>query len=165
MAAIDKHPLRATAVGVAAIVILPILVVVLIMTLVGAPVAIALLVLLILSLLFAPVPAVTALGARLLRGRRWGLFASFVLGATIWRIGIWIIPWVGFALYLGALAAGLGGWLLAMWEQRREGPVEEDLLPPRAAKRDDIPSPVGWDAPLAPGTSSEANSDDSTHEP
>jgi hypothetical protein len=149
---IEERPLRAAAVGVGAIIVLPILVVVLAMTLVGVPVAVALLVLLALALVFAPVPAVTALGSRLLRGRNWGLFAAFVVGALIWRLGIWLIPLVGFALYLGALAAGLGGWLIAMREQRAQQMPEQGLLPAAPLDTGELPSPIGWDAPLAPGT-------------
>lgn len=155
VAVIGRRPLRAAAVGVGGIILLPILVVVLAMTLVGVPVAVALLVLLLLSLVFAPVPAVTALGARLVGSRDWGLLASFLIGAILWRLGIWLIPWVGFAIYLGALAAGMGGWLLAIWEQRRNTPVEESLLPVTTAGVGDIPSPIGWDAPWAPGTTPE----------
>jgi len=150
-------PLRSAAIGVGAVVVVPMVVLVLMVTLVGVPVALALLVLLILALLFGPVPAVTALGSRLLGGR-WGLFAAFFLGAILWRLGIWLIPFVGFGLYLGALVVGLGGWLTALWEVRRETPLAEDLLPRSKAgvTAARIPSPVGWDAPLAPGGRTEA---------
>lgn len=154
---IGERPLRALAVGVAGLVLLPILTVVLVMTLIGVPVALALLVLLLLSLIFGPIPAVTALGARLLRRKNWGLLASFLIGAILWRLGIWLIPLVGFALYLGALAAGVGGWLIAIWEQRSGTAGEASLLPVTAAGVGDIPSPVGWDAPLAPGAHREAH--------
>jgi hypothetical protein len=162
---IEQYPLRAAAVGAGAILVLPILVVVFTMTLVGVPVAVALLVLLVLALLLAPVPAVTALGSRLLRRRHWGLYASFVAGALIWRLGIWLIPLVGFALYLGALAAGLGGWLIAMWEQRRQGAPEQALLPLTPVTAGGIPSPIGWDAPLAPGARREEEESDEQLEP
>ena len=152
VSAIEQRPLRAAAIGAGAIVVLPLLALVLAMTLVGVPVAVALLVLLVLSLVLAPVPAVTALGSRLLRRRHWGLFAAFAVGALIWRLGIWLIPIVGVALYLGALAAGLGGWLIAIWERRRETMPGQDLLPVAMTPAGGIPSPVGWDAPLAPGT-------------
>lgn len=158
VAVVERHPLRSAGIGVAAIVVVPILVVLLILTLVGVPVAIALLVLLVLGLLFGPVPAVTALGSRLLRRQHLGLFASFLVGAIIWRAGIWLIPYVGVALYLGALAAGVGGWLTAVWDRRKETPVSAELLPRRLAQvgADEIPPPVGWDAPLAPGASDSA---------
>lgn len=152
------RPLRAAGVGVGALVVLPVLILVLMMTLVGVPVAVALLVLFVLGLLFGPVPAVTAIGVKILRSR-WGLFASFILGALIWRLGIWLIPMVGFGLYLGALVVGVGGWAVAIWEQRRETPLEADLLPRPKAELDPvaIPSPVGWEAPLAPGSRRDDN--------
>jgi hypothetical protein len=114
--------------------------------------------LLVLALLFGPVPAVTAIGSKILRGR-WGLFAAFFLGAAVWRLGIWLIPLVGFGLYLGALVVGLGGWLVAIWEQRRETPLPTDLLPRSVLEPASgaIPSPVGWDAPLAPGSRRDAD--------
>ncbi len=151
------RPLRAAAVGAGALIVLPVLVLVLIMTLVGVPVALALLVLLALALLFGPVPAVTAIGSRLLRGR-WGLFAAFFVGAMLWRLGIWLIPLVGVGLYLGGLVTGMGGWVLAIWERRRETPLAYDLLPRSKAEvaAGAISSPIGWDAPLAPGSRREA---------
>lgn len=153
-------PLRAAAVGFLALVVAPILIVLLMMTLVGVPVAVALMVLFLLGLIFGPVPAVTAIGLKALRGR-WGLFAAFIVGAVLWRLGIWLIPLVGFALYLGALVVGVGGWVIAIWEERKEAPLAARLLPaaPQPARDSSSSpgsspdsSPVGWDAPLAPGT-------------
>lgn len=150
---VEHRPLRAAAVGVGAIIVTPLVAVLFALTLVGAPLAVALFVLLVLSLLLAPVPAVTALGSRLARGRGWGLFASFVVGATLWRLGIWLVPLVGVVLYLAALATGVGGWLIATWELRRETPISADLLPRQRLRTvGKIPSPVGWEAPLPPGT-------------
>jgi len=151
------RPLRVAAVGVGTLILLPTLVLTLLLTLVGVPVALAFMVLLALGLLFGPVPAVTAIGSKLLRSS-WGLFAAFVVGAVVWRLGIWLIPLVGFALYLGALVFGLGGWVLAIWEQRKESPLAEDLLPRTSPKPspESIPSPLGWEAPLAPGSRREA---------
>ncbi|MGA9594760.1 MAG: polymer-forming cytoskeletal protein [Acidimicrobiia bacterium] len=148
-----EHPLRASLVGVGALILIPVLIVVLLMTLVGVPVAIAVLLLYVLLLVFGPIPAVTAIGSKLLRDR-WGLFAAFFVGAVMWRLGIWLIPFLGFALYLGALAVGVGGWAIAIWEQRKETPVAADLLPRSRLKETatSIPAPLGWDAPLAPGT-------------
>ncbi len=97
---VAASPWKAAGVGLLTLVLAPILVVVLMMTLVGVPVALVVMLLLVLGLFFGPIPAVTAAGFKLLRGR-WGLFAAFVLGAVIWRIGIWLIPLVGVALYLG----------------------------------------------------------------
>lgn len=147
VAIVAERPLRATAVGVGAIIVLPIVVVLAAVTLVGAPVAVALLLLLVLALLFAPIPAVAALGRRILGDRR-SLYVAFLLGALIWRLGIWFIPLVGFALYLGALVAGLGGWLLAVREQRTAAASENPTQPPQRRR---VAVPAGWEAPLAPG--------------
>jgi hypothetical protein len=113
------------------------------------------------------VPAVAALGSRLLRRQHLGLFASFLVGAIIWRAGIWLIPYVGVALYLGALVAGVGGWLTAIWDRRQETPLSAELLPRRVAPvgAADTPPPVGWDAPLAPGTTDSAGEDRPPVEP
>ena len=150
--AVLERPLRAAAVGVGTLIVVPILVLMLMLTLVGVPVALALLILMVLALLFGPVPAVTAIGVKILRGR-WGLFAAFFLGAALWRLGIWLIPLVGFGLYLGGLVVGLGGWVMAIWDQRQQTPLSADLLPRAAAKPEPaaVPSPVDWEAPLAPG--------------
>ncbi len=167
VATIRERPLRAAAVGVGALIVLPVLALVLTITLVGAPVAIALLLLLVLALLFAPVPAVTAFGAWVLRKMQWGMFASFIVGAVIWRLGIWLIPLVGLFLYLIALAAGLGGWLIAIWEQRQETPPSDELLPRQkvGVAAGTIPSPLDWNAPLAPGTRVEPGESDPSAEP
>jgi hypothetical protein len=161
VAVIEDRPLRTTAIGVAGLIVIPVATLLLTFTLVGVPVAVALAVVFVLTLLFGPVPAVTALGSRLLRKRQVGLFAAFLLGAAIWRAGIWLIPYAGLALYLGALAAGTGGWLVAMRERRSETPPGADLLPRRSSRVEvgNVPSPVGWDAPLAPG-SRELSADD-----
>lgn len=147
-----RNPLRASLIGVGALIVAPVLIVVLMLTLVGVPVAVAVLVLYVLVLIFGPVPAVTAVGSKALRGR-WGLFAAFLFGAVMWRLGIWLVPLIGFGLYLAALAIGVGAWVIAVWEERREAPVAEDLLPTSKARPTptQIPTPIGWDAPLAPG--------------
>ena len=167
VAAVEQRPLRSVGIGLAAIILTPLLIVLLIVTLVGVPVAIALAVLLALGLLFGPVPAVTALGSRLLRRQHLGLFAAFLVGAVIWRAGIWLIPYVGVVLYLVALVAGVGGWLIAIWERRKESPISADLLPRRVAPvgAAEIPEPVGWDAPRAPGTVDLPEEEESPVEP
>jgi hypothetical protein len=83
-----------------------------------------------------------------LRGRG-GIYGGFLVGGVAWRIGIWLIPLVGLALYLGGLVLGVGGWLLGAWEQRTA----------RAARRGERGSgpkapevPEGWEPPLAPAT-------------
>jgi hypothetical protein len=159
-----KSPLRTAAVGFGTLVVTPVLIAILITTLVGVPIAVALMLLYVLGLFFGPVPAITAAGSKLLRSR-WGLFAAFVVGSVIWRIGIWLIPFVGFALYLGALVVGVGGWVIGFWEERRAAPLSAQLLPTAKVKAGTaaIPSPVGWDAPLAPGTRAATPEADADH--
>lgn len=140
-----EHPIRATAVGVATVVVLPAAILLLAATLVGAPVAIALLLLLGLGLIFGPIPAVAAIGVKLLRGRA-GLFAGFVVGAIVWRLGIWLVPFIGFVIYLGALAAGVGGWIMSTWRTRAEGPTPTKLVAPPHRQ----PAPADWQPPLPP---------------
>jgi hypothetical protein len=128
----------------------PIVIVLLVATIVGVPVAILLMLLYALGLLMSPIPAVTAFGHRVLGGRG-GLFGAFVLGALVWRLGIEIIPFVGVALYLAALAWGTGGWVLAAWDERRRVPPPEPLLPASmmvSANGDDRLET--WEPPLPP---------------
>ena len=123
--------------------VLPVTVVVLAVSLVGIPLAVALLLLLALGLVFGPVPAVAALGNRMLRGRG-GLYGAFLVGGIAWRLGIWLVPLVGLALYLGGLVLGVGGWLIGAWEQRR--------IPTRlaVATREAGADGADWEAPLPP---------------
>jgi hypothetical protein len=69
----------------------------------------------------------------------------------VWRVGIWLIPLVGLALFLGGLILGVGGWLIGVWEERRA----------RAARRHGDGSaprdvPEGWEPPLVPATAAPA---------
>ncbi len=145
--AVLQHPWRSLLVGAAAVVLVPAAVGVFAFSLVGIPLAVALLLLIVLGLLFGPVPAVTALGNRILRGRG-GLYGAFLVGGVVWRIGIWLLPLVGLGLYLGGLALGVGGWLIGAWEQRRA----------RADRRLSADGDVGegpevsdgWQPPMAP---------------
>ncbi len=66
---------------------------------------------LLLGLVFGPIPAVAAGGDLLLR-RKGGIFGGFLVGAVLWRLGIWLIPVVGVLLYLASLIWGVGGWIL-----------------------------------------------------
>lgn len=138
-AAIRSRPLRTALIGLGALILAPLLAIPLALTLVGIPLALVLLLAFFLALFFGPIPAVTAVGERLL-GNRGGLFGGFVLGAVVWRLGIYFIPYVGAFLYLGALIWGVGGWVVGAWEARNEGsaprraePDFEGLLPPEAA--------------------------------
>jgi hypothetical protein len=146
--AVLRRPWRSALVGVAAVVLVPVAVALFAISLVGIPLAVALLLLIVLALLFGPVPAVTALGVRVLRGRG-GVYGGFLLGGVVWRLGIWLIPLVGLALYLGGLILGIGGWLIGVWEERRARVARRhgDGAAPR-----DVPE--GWEPPLAPATAS-----------
>jgi hypothetical protein len=144
-------PLRALWVGFLAVIGLPLLSVFLLFTLVGAPVGILVALLWLFALVFAPVPAISAGGDYLLRGRG-GLLGAFVVGALVWRLGIWLIPVFGVLLYTTALAAGTGGLVMAAWRQRRSVVSgAAPLLPPPPADAEP-PFPEDWEPPLAPTT-------------
>ncbi len=144
--AVEKHPLKTLGVGVATLIGAPLLMLLLAVTLVGLPLAAVLLVALLLALVFGPIPAVGAAGDLILR-RKGGLFGGFLLGAVLWRLGIWLIPFVGALIYLAGLIWGTGGWVLAAWRLRKTRPVEREALPEAlTVKEDDIPE--DWDYPL-----------------
>jgi hypothetical protein len=103
------------------------------MTLVGIPLALILVLIGIALFIIGPLPAVTALGHRVLFGRG-GLFGAFVAGAALWRFGIWIIPVVGGLLYVLAMVWGIGGWVLGVIATRRAEPIAAPLLPERLAR-------------------------------
>ncbi len=145
---VTRHPLKTFLVGLAALILGPILVLLLAFTLVGLPVAAILLFGMLVALVFGPVPAVTALGDRLLRGRG-GLFGAFVVGAILWRLGIWLIPFVGAVLFLVGLVWGVGAWLMAGWQQRRAPSTGGDLMPAALRRRGTEP-PEDWEFPLPP---------------
>ena len=136
-------------VGFLAVLGLPLLSVVFVFTVVGAPVGILLLVLWLLALVLAPVPAVAAGGDLILRGRG-GLLGAFLVGAVIWRFGIWAIPVVGVLLYTAALMAGLGGIVMAAWRQRRAGAAALPSLAPPPPIVETAEAPDDWLPPLAP---------------
>jgi cytoskeletal protein CcmA (bactofilin family) len=127
------HPFKSLAAGIATAIALPLAIVVLSMTLVGIPLAVILVLIGIVLFIIGPLPAVTALGHRVLFGRG-GLFGAFVAGAALWRFGIWIIPVVGGLLYVLAMVWGIGGWVLGVIATRRAEPVAAPLLPQRLAR-------------------------------
>ena len=127
------HPFKSLAVGVAAVIALPLAIVVLSMTLVGIPIAVILVLIGIALFIIGPLPAVAALGHRVLLGRG-GLFGAFVAGAALWRFGIWIIPVVGGLLYVLAMVWGIGGWTLGVIATRRAEPIAAPLLPERLTR-------------------------------
>ena len=111
------HPIKSLAVGIAAVIILPVAVVLVALTLVGIPIAILLLLAAVAMFIVGPVPSVSALG-NLVLVRRGGLFGAFLMGALLWRLGIWIVPVVGGLIYLLGLVWGIGGWILGALASR-----------------------------------------------
>jgi hypothetical protein len=145
VAAVATRPGRSFLVGLGVVVLGPVAAVALSFTLVGLPLALLVLVMLALAVFIGPVPAVTALGDRLLRGRG-GLMGWFVTGALVWRGALWLLPLVGLLVYALALVWGIGAWATAAWEARR-ATAPAPLVPPAAGEPagDD-----GWEAPLPP---------------
>ena len=115
--AILTRPWRTLAFGIGVILVLPLAVLAFAFSLVGVPVAALLAVAYLLGFFFGPIPAVAAVGARLLR-KRGGVFGAFVAGAIVWRLGIAVLKFVAGALYVAALVWGAGGWAAAVWEGR-----------------------------------------------
>lgn len=146
--AVERHPVKTLLIGLLTLIVAPMLVVLLAVTLVGLPLAALVLAVLLLGLVFGPVPAVAAAGDLILR-RKGGLFGGFVLGAVLWRLGIWLIPFVGAILYLVGLIWGVGGWVLGAWRVRAARPPGRDALPPALSVTDDE-IPEGWEYPLPP---------------
>lgn len=142
-----KRPIRSFFVGLVTVVALPLVVVLLAATLVGIPLAVIVALLAGVGFIIGPVPAVAALGNRLLF-RRGGLFGAFLLGAVLWRLGIWLIPLIGGALYVIALVWGIGAWVLGTMSARRADPFPVELLPAGMVAEGEIP--VDWVPPLAP---------------
>jgi hypothetical protein len=115
--AVITHPFRTFLIGLIAVVVAPLLVLLLAVSLVGLPLAAIVLLGILVLLVAGPVPALTAFGDRVLRGRA-GLFGGFLLGAALWRLGIWLIPIVGGVVYLIGLVWGTGGWVYGGWMVR-----------------------------------------------
>ncbi len=142
------HPVKSLVAGVATVITVPLLVVVLAITLVGIPIAIALGAACIVGFIIGAVPAVTALGNRVLVNRG-GVFGAFLVGAVLWRLGIWLIPVVGGALFVLGVVWGIGAWVLGALASRRAEPIVPALLPASLTVAAEAP-PV-WEPPLAPG--------------
>jgi cytoskeletal protein CcmA (bactofilin family) len=151
---VRTKPGRTLLVGLGTLVLAPLVIVLLVATIVGVPVAILLMILYALGLLLSPIPAVTAFGSLVLGGRG-GLFGAFVLGGLVWRFGIELIPFVGVALYLAALVWGTGGWVLAAWEERRRAPQPEPLLPAAMRVAPAESETPEWVPPLPPAPATE----------
>jgi len=152
VSAVSRKPLRSILVGLLAVIVTPVLVVLFAVTLVGLPLSGALVVLMMLALVIGPLPAVTAFGDLILR-HKGGLFGAFLLGALIWRLGIWfipdIIPLLGVLLFVIGLVWGVGAWIVGGWDLRHGEGVAASLIPPAMIVEDDE-LPPGWEFPLPP---------------
>lgn len=149
--AVLVHPFKTLAVGIGTVIVFPLLVVVLAMTLVGIPLAVLGVLIGIALFIIGPLPAVTALGNRLLL-RKGGLFGAFIAGAVAWRLGIWIVPVVGGLLFVVAMVWGIGGWVLGIAAARKVGTATLSLPDtgepePAASVPDEIEDDAAPDGP------------------
>ena len=142
-----RKPIRSFLAGVVTVLVFPALVIILAMTLVGLPLAAIGVLVGGVAFIVGPVPVVTALGNRAMLNRG-GLFGGFVVGAVLWRLGIWLIPVVGGFIYLIALVWGIGAWVMGLAAARRGDPTPAVLLPASMIAKDETPS--DWEPPLAP---------------
>ncbi len=140
-------PIRSFFVGLVTVIVFPAAILILAMTLVGLPLAAIGVLVAGAAFIIGPVPAVAALGNRILL-KRGGLFGAFVAGAVLWRLGIWVIPVVGGFLYLIGLVWGIGAWVMGLAAARRGDPTPPALLPASMIVQDEIPQ--DWVPPLAP---------------
>lgn len=146
--AVLTQPIRSLLYGLVAVVVAPFAVVILAATLVGIPLAVLLALLIVAGFVVGPVPAMAALGNRIMI-RRGGLLGAFVVGAILWRFGIWAIPVFGGVLYIVALVWGIGAWIVGFIDTRREDDVPLSLLPASMTASGGVPD--GWTPPFAPG--------------
>ncbi|MEN8040218.1 MAG: polymer-forming cytoskeletal protein [Actinomycetota bacterium] len=142
-----RKPVRSFLVGLGTVIVFPAAILLVAVTLVGLPVAAIGILLIGIAFIIGPVPTVTALGNRVLWNRG-GLFGAFVVGAILWRLGIWAIPVVGGFLYLLAFVWGVGAWVLGLFAARRGDPTPAALLPASLIVKEEIPE--DWEPPLAP---------------
>lgn len=117
--AASRRPGRSALIGLGILLLPPVLVLPLFLTLVGIPVALLLLLVWVVALFVGPLPAITAAGKRLLRGRG-GVAAGLLVGTLVWRGAMWLLPLIAVLLYLAALLIGLGAYGSAAWSLRRE---------------------------------------------
>ncbi len=155
--AVLKQPIRSLLVGMLTVVVLPVAIGILAVTLVGLPLAGLLMLVAVGLFIVGPIPAITALGNRVLL-RRGGLFGAFIFGAVLWRLGIWLIPIVGGVIYLIGLVWGVGAWVLGVRATRRMDPVPVELLPVSLTAAPQIPPE--WEPPLAPGFTAQTSHGD-----
>jgi MFS family permease len=142
-----RQPIRSFLVGFLTVIAFPAVVLFLAMTLVGLPLAVVGVLIGGIAFIIGPVPAVTALGNRVLWNRG-GLFGAFVVGASLWGIAIWLIPVVGGFVYVIGSIWGIGAWVMGFTAARRGDPTPPALLPASMVANDEIPA--DWVPPLAP---------------
>ena len=118
-----ERPWRSALVGLGVLVVPPLLALPLFLTLVGLPVAVLLLLFWVVGLFLGPIPAVAAAGERLLGGRG-GVLGGFVVGALLWRGGMWLLSLAAAVVYAIPLVVGLGAFTIGAWEARRGSRVE-----------------------------------------
>lgn len=153
-----RRPIRSFLIGLATVIAFPAAILILAMTLVGLPLAAIGVLIGGVAFIIGPVPAVTALGNRILVNRG-GLFGAFIVGAVLWRLGIWLIPVVGGFLYLIGFVWGIGAWVMGLAAARRGDPTPAALLPASMIVQEEIPP--DWEPPLAPQRASELPESDS----
>jgi hypothetical protein len=68
---------------------------------------------------------------QLLRGRS-GIYGAVVVGALAWRAAIWVFSLVAAVIYIVALVVGVGAFVVAAWERRRDGSGDWRPLAPEA---------------------------------
>jgi hypothetical protein len=141
------NPIKTFLWGLGAVIVLPVVTVLLAATLVGLPLALLLVMVMVAGLIIGPVPAITALGNRILF-KRGGLLGAFVVGAILWRLAIWLIPLVGGVLFVIALVWGVGAWIVGMLAARNDDPVPAALLPASMIPESGVPD--DWEPPLPP---------------
>lgn len=147
--AVITNPFKTLLWGLAAVIVTPFATVVIAATLVGLPLALLMVMVMIAGLIIGPIPTVTALGNRLLF-KRGGLLGAFVVGAVLWRLGIWLVPVVGGVLFVLALIWGVGAWIVGILATRNSDPVPMALMPASMVPESGVPD--DWQAPLAPHT-------------
>ncbi len=145
--AMITNPIKTFLWGLGAVIALPVVTVLLAATLVGLPLALLLVMVMVAGLIIGPVPAIAALGNRILF-KRGGLLGAFVVGAILWRLAIWLIPLVGGVLFVIALVWGVGAWIVGMLAARNDDPVPAALLPASMIPASGVPD--DWEPPLPP---------------
>lgn len=160
--AILTRPIRSFLVGLGVVILVPFVVVLLAVTLVGIPLSVVVVAVAAIGFVVGAVPAVTALGNRILLNKG-GLFGAFLVGAILWRLGIWLIPVVGGALFAIGLVWGIGAWVLGVVATRRADPIPISLIP--ASMVAGSGAPDDWEPPKAPGREELLESVDDDIEP